>query len=245
MRQPPAPATAPSPVDTSAGPGGDEDGADDGPQRQEARTDREGHREPVDDAGLGGPRAVGHDVARRRGRSQGIEQCRAERTTDLLRRVDQRAGHAGVAVADPDQGGAAEGGEGQPQADAHQDLLRCDVQPEVALHPDLGQPGQPAGGNGEADRHRDPRPDTWDEAGRGARGQDDAEGEGQEGEPRLQRRVVQHALQVVAQEDEHGEEPGAREQGGEEGAAPVPVPHHAQREQRVARLRLDHDERDQ
>ena len=43
---------------------------------------------------------------------------------------------------DPDEGGAAEGREGQAQADTHQDLLRRDVHPEIALHPDLRQPGQ-------------------------------------------------------------------------------------------------------
>ena len=134
-------------------------------------------------------------------------------------------------------------GKAKPRPTTHQDLLRGDMHPEVAVHPDLRQPGQTRPRRWEADRHRDARPDPRDETRRCARGQNDAEREGQEGEPCFERRVVQHALQVVAQEDEHGEEPGAREQGGEERTAPVPVADHPERQQRVAGLRLEEHER--
>ena len=186
---------------------------------------------------------MGHYVGGGGGRRQGVEQRRAERAPDLLRGVDERAGHAGVPIADPYEGGTAEGREGQAQADTHQDLLRSDVHPEIAVHPDLGQPGQAAGGDGEADRHRDPRTDPRAPGRTTTRRHNDAEREGQEGEPRFERRVVQHALQVVAQEDEHGEEPRAGEQRGQERTAPVAVAHHPERQERMAGLRLHEDER--
>ena len=59
-------------------PGGDEHRTGDRSECEEARTDREGHGEPVDDAGLGGRRAVGDDVAGGGGRRQGVEQRRAQ-----------------------------------------------------------------------------------------------------------------------------------------------------------------------
>ena len=83
--------------------------------------------------------------------------------------------------------------------------------------------GQPAGGTGR-DEH----------AERGRQG----------GEAGLDRRVGEHLLEVQAEEEERPDEPGAHQGRGEVGAAAVAVEHDPHRQQRVARLQLQDDERD-
>ena len=69
--------------------------------------------------------------------------------------------------------------------------------------------------------------------------------EREEGQTGFEGRVVQHLLEVVAEEDEHGEQTGPGEQGRQVGTAPVAFGHHPQRQQRMAGAGFHHDERDQ
>ena len=63
-----------------------------------------------------------------------------------------------------------------------------------------------------------------------------------EGEPGLQGRVVQRALEVVGQRQEGPEERGAHQQRGQEGPATVAVEDHPERQQRVLHPLLDDHE---
>ena len=83
---------------------------------------------------------VGSEVGGGRRGSDGVEQRGPERAADLLGGVDQRAGDARVVRSDADEGGAAEGDEGEPEADADDDLGRQDVGHVACVHADLGEP---------------------------------------------------------------------------------------------------------
>ena len=88
------------------------------------------------------------------------------------------------AVADLGQGGAAEGGEGQTETHAHQDLGRQDMGQKDVCTPIWVSQAKPSAPTSRPTDHRHPGPDAGHQSRRGGRGHDDAAGEGEEGHAR-------------------------------------------------------------
>ena len=111
------------------------------------------------------------------------------------------------------------------------------------LQAEPGQPEQPDHAQQQTGRDDETRAEPEGQLRADTRTEDDADAERQEGEPGLDRGVLQHALQVVGQEQEDGEQAGADQQPDHVGAGPVPVLHDPHRQQRTARTELDQHER--
>ena len=126
------------------GGGGDERGAE-----------REGRCVAVNQGrrpGLGAV-AVDGEVRRRRGGRKRVEERRAERTTDLLGRVDHGAGDAGVGRRNANERRAVQRHEDETQSEAHDDLSRKDMAEISRVDPDLREPRKPEGSEHEPAGH--------------------------------------------------------------------------------------------
>jgi predicted Zn-dependent protease len=75
--------------------------------------------------------------------------------------------------------------------------------------------------------------DAWEELAGNTGADDDPDGEGQEEQPRGERRVSPDPLEEVRQEQEHREQSDAHEEGGEIGASAVSVGQNPDRQQWV------------
>ena len=191
--------------------------------------------------------AAGDEVVGEGGGRDRAEECRAERATDLLRRVGHRRGDTRVVRLDAGRADLEAGGEEHAQAEAEEHEAGQDVREVRGIDADLGEQRHADGGQQHAGGDGDARADLrQQDRRRERRHHHDAADHRQEREARLDRRVHQRQLQVVRQEEEDAEHADAGEAEPEIGATARPVENDAQRQQRVGDAHLDHHEdRDQ
>jgi len=188
-------------------------------------------------------RRTGGVAARRT--EDGDEDAEAECTADLLDDVQQTGGGAGVFRCDVGDGPADERDEEHAGAEAEDDH-RSDHVGQVAAR--LVQPGQPERAGGDqyrAEQHQtravDPVEHPRDDAGRG----EEQTGHRQERQAGGERAQLEHALQVLGEEEEHPEHRADHQQHGQVRRRAGRGPEEPQRDDRVADAALDQHERDQ
>ena len=119
------------------------------------------------------------------------------------------------------------------------------MRPVSGVRGDPNEQEHPDNGQHHADDHQRFGTDPRQELGHDSGCDDDAAAEREERETGLQRAVFQSDLEVVGEEQEHGEQPGSDEEEDKVGASTVAVQDDGQRKQGVVRAQLPDDERDQ
>jgi hypothetical protein len=129
----------------------------------------------------------------------------AQRCTDLLHRVEHRGpdtGLVGLDAADRSQG---DRDEDQTQAEGHHQDPGQHITEVSRVGIQLGEPEHSAGTEQSPNAGDPPRVHPGHQHRRGLGGDDDASTERQESQPRFERAVAQHLLDVERKEEQHGE----------------------------------------
>ncbi len=100
------------------------------------------------------------DIVRHRGGEHRVEQCRSQRTTDLLGGVDQGAGHTRVMGLDTDERKTRHRYHHEAKAEAHEQLTGQDVADIAGVETDLSQREQTDRREHGSNDHRDLGPGT-------------------------------------------------------------------------------------
>ena len=186
---------------------------------------------------------MSYEVRRRCAGRDRVEQGRAQRPAHLAGSVHGCRRHPGLARVHPERSDAEGRHHHAGDTDAEQDLRGQHQRQVAAVDLELGQDQHAHRGHQRARRHDGPRRNprhqpAGDPPGAGLR----RERHRQERQSGLERRVAQHHLEVVGEEQERAEHAGDREGDREIGAAAVAVEHDLQRQERRWRARFAEDE---
>ena len=120
----------------------------------------------------------------------------------LTRPLVRESRITGMRGFDAGEGGDRHRDERERHPDANHQVAREQIGAEAAVHGDLRVPDHPGCDQGEADRHHRSRPEPRRQRLRRARDGDDGARGREEGEARLEGRVMQHLLYVQRQQEE-------------------------------------------
>src|ERR1700722_7312018 len=224
-------------------PRGQHEDREDRAEPEQRGRDREGQGVAV---GRGGPRRlraglVGDEVAGRRARRDRAEYGDADRSANLLHRVDQRRGDARVLTRYAGRSRVDRRREDHAEAQAHDDQGGQHAAEVTRGDGELGQVGGPAGAEQHARGDQGAGPDLGQGAVQGG-GDQDPSGQRQEQQPGGQRAVSLDLLHVEGEEKENAEERDSGNADRDVGAAPRSVEDDPQRQQRVTGPLLGDDE---
>ena len=175
------------------------------------------------------------EVAARVGRRDRRGGGDADRAADLLRRVDQPRGHAGVVVPHTGQRADRHRDEGERHPDPTEQEGREDVPEVVSVHRKLGVEHEPRRGEQQPERKHALDSDPERERLRDVREHDHGKCQRHVCDTGLHRRVVQHLLHVERQQEELREHRAAEKEARDVRPGERPEPEHPHREQRGAR----------
>ena len=174
----------------------------------------------------------------------GVQHRRPHATSDLHGRVRGRGRDAGLPRVDATGGDSDRGREDAADAEPDQHLGRQDHGGVAAGRRQLGQQRQPAGGHEQPGRDQGPRGDAVHQPARDAvRASGDGQAHRQEREPRADRAVPEHHLEVVGQHQEHPEGADHADRGGGVRRGAAAVPQDGQRQQGSGQAALAEQER--